>query len=432
MMPIASREAELQAALIRYLDTYLRRRDRAGTLALFSPTLMLVGTAGDEVAYDRADLLRIFDRDLATVPDPIEYRIRASQARMLSASIGQTLTELDLSLWIAGQQVRMRHFRLSLLWRREGQDWRLELIHGSQPSLAQGEEESWPLKELEDRARVLERRVAEKTAALSVVKAALEQALAQERQARQARDEFLDRIAHEYRTPLAIIKTQLKLLGLQPSAGAIARHLDRLNASAARLDAIFDQALRAGDATGDTRCQRLDLSAFIAAAVEQVQQSRLALAIPACRIAGPGTSPCWVVADPLLLTTILTNLLDNACKYGLVSAPIQISLRARKSQGAMRLVIRNRCNAAVAVDPATLLERGVRGANSADRPGHGLGLNLASHLARDLGGALQVHLTPDDQFEAWLDLPAGDEAKSQAPCPPNNRQEVVRHNPDDE
>ncbi|WP_296703037.1 ATP-binding protein [Thiocapsa sp. UBA6158] len=31
-------------------------------------------------------------------------------------------------------------------------------------------------------------------------------------------------------------------------------------------------------------------------------------------------------ADPLLLTTILANLLDNACKYGLPPEPIQLSL----------------------------------------------------------------------------------------------------------
>jgi len=144
-MPIASREAELQLALTRYLDTYLVRRDRAGTAALFSPTPFLVGTAADEVAYDRADLERIADRDFAQVPEPIAYRIKASQVRLLSEQFAQTLAELDLKLRIAGQAVEMRHFRLSLLWRREGTDWLLELVHGSQPSSAQGEDEAWPL-----------------------------------------------------------------------------------------------------------------------------------------------------------------------------------------------------------------------------------------------------------------------------------------------
>ena len=94
--------------------------------------------------------------------------------------------------------------------------------------------------------------------AVPAVKAALEQALAQERRARQARDDYLDRIAHQYRTPLAIIKTQLKLLGLQPGTATLAKSLDRLGASAARLDELFDQALRAGDDGGATRGQRLD------------------------------------------------------------------------------------------------------------------------------------------------------------------------------
>ncbi len=412
-MPIASREAELHLALTRYLDTYLVRRDRAGTEAMFSLTPFLVGTAIDEVAYERVDLERIADRDFAQVPDPIAYRIKASQVRLLSEQFALTLAELDLDLRIAGQAVQMRHFRLSLLWRREGADWLLELVHGSQPSSALGEDEAWPLKELEDRARVLERLVAEKTAALSAVKAALEEALAQERRARQARDNFLNRIAHEYRTPLAIIKTQLKLLRLQTGAAAYAHHLERLETSATRLDELFDQALRPGDDPGETRCQRLDLSAFLAAAREQVRQSRLALAAPTCHLAAPEWANWWVAADPLLLTTILDNLLDNACKYGLPPEPIQLSLT--RQAPAVRLVIRNRCAPPVVANPATLLERGVRGANSAGCPGHGLGLNLVSHLARDLGGELQVHLTPDAYFEAWLDLPAWTEPRSVLP-----------------
>ena len=409
-MSTARRETELQRALTRYLDTYLARRDRAGTEALFSPTAFLVGTAIDEVAYDWAELQRIADRDFAQVPDPIAYQLKTSQVRLLSERFAQTLAELDLELRIAGQAVPVRHFRLSLLWRRAGADWLLELVHGSQPSNSLVEHEAWPLKELEDRARDLERQVAEKTAALSAVKVALEQALAQERRARQARDDYLDRIAHQYRTPLAIIKTQLKLLGLQPGTATLAKSLDRLGASAARLDELFDQALRAGDDGGATRGQRLDLSPFLAAASEQVRQSRLALAAPACQLTGPGEGHWWVAADPLLLTTILDNLLDNACNYGLPPAPIQLSLSRRAP--AVRLVIRNRCALPVATHPATLLERGVRGANSAGCPGHGLGLNLASHLARDLGGELQVHLTPDAYFEAWLDLPAWPEGST--------------------
>ena len=347
-MSTARREAELQRALTRYLDTYLAHRDRAGTAALFSPTAFLVGTAIDEVAYDWAELQRIADRDFAQVPDPIDYQVKTSKVRLLSERFAQTLAELDLELRIAGQAmpVPVPHFRLTFLWRR----------------------------------------------------------------ARQARDDFLDRIAHQYRTPLAIIKTQLKLLGLQPGTATLAKSLDRLGASAARLDELFDQALRAGDDGGATRGQRLDLSPFLAAASEQVRQSRLALAAPACQLTGPGEGPWWVAADPLLLTTILDNLLDNACNYGLPPAPIQLSLRRRAP--AVRLVIRNRCALPVATHPATLLERGVRGANSAGCPGHGLGLNLASHLARDLGGELQVHLTPDAYFEAWLDLPAWPEGST--------------------
>lgn len=410
MKLIASHETEIQAALRRYLDTYLARRDRAGTLALFSPTSFLVGTAVDEVAYDRADLERIVDRDFTQMPDPIEYRIKTSQVRILSEQFAQTQAELDLGLRIAGQAEPMPHLRLSILWRREGADWLMEAVHGSQPNRTHGEDEAWPLQELEERARMLERLVAEKTAALSAVKTALEQALAQERRARQARDDFLDRIAREYRTPLAIIKTQLKLLGLQPGTAVIAKHLDRLGTSAARLDGVFDQALRAGDDTAETRGQRLDLSAFLAAASDQARQSRLALAAPACRLESPETGPWWVAADPLLLTTILANLLDNACKYGLPPAPIQLSLTREGRR--VRLVIRNRCALPVAANPATLLERGVRGANSDGCTGHGLGLNLASHLARDLGGELQVHLTPDAHFEVRLDLPAWPEPGS--------------------
>jgi signal transduction histidine kinase len=94
-----------------------------------------------------------------------------------------------------------------------------------------------------------------------------------------------------------------------------------------------------------------------------------------------------VHVDPQAVEQILTNLVDNACKYA-PPGPLQVD--ARTAHGALVVVVRDP-GTALATD-ATLFVPFRRGAaqQAGTVPGLGLGLAIARGLARAMGGDLRL------------------------------------------
>jgi diguanylate cyclase (GGDEF)-like protein len=159
--------AVIEQQFLRYLDSYFTRRDLAATLALCSPGMSGVGTGRDETAADFAAVERIYGRDIKEAPNPINYRFRRlPDIRVPAPNLGLVQAELDIETKVLDQTLILRHLRLSMVFVRQGSDWLIEHKHISLPTDAHGEDESYPIKELEERNQVLERQVGEKTRAL--------------------------------------------------------------------------------------------------------------------------------------------------------------------------------------------------------------------------------------------------------------------------
>jgi signal transduction histidine kinase len=97
-----------------------------------------------------------------------------------------------------------------------------------------------------------------------------------------------------------------------------------------------------------------------------------------------------VMAHPILLDELLDNLLDNAVKYSDPTAPIVV--HAGRDGDSFRVSVEDRGVGIEAVEIAHLVEPFYRTsqARSRDPKGVGLGLSVASRLARLFGGRLQV------------------------------------------
>lgn len=156
-------QAELHAACEHYFDTFFARRDAKASASLAAPEISGFGTGVDEAVYEIDDALMLYQRDMEQVPSPIHHTIRRSKALRLADNMGVVMGEMDWNLQLSGQAVRMNTVRFSLVFRRDAGQWRLCHKHLSQPSTAHGYGEGYPLKELEDRAAVLQRMVAERT-----------------------------------------------------------------------------------------------------------------------------------------------------------------------------------------------------------------------------------------------------------------------------
>ncbi|WP_018873459.1 diguanylate cyclase [Thioalkalivibrio sp. ALJ16] len=157
-----------------YLDVWLRQRDLAAMLRFHASAVSGFGTGADEVAFTPEEVERIVGRDIEQVPEPFDYAIRREEIRLLTDRVALVMLIFDMILDTRGQRVRLNGLRASLVLHGTAGGWRLEHLHGSFPTSIHGEDEAYPVKELEARAEVLERLVRERTHSLEAAQQRLE------------------------------------------------------------------------------------------------------------------------------------------------------------------------------------------------------------------------------------------------------------------
>ncbi len=161
-----SAEQEVKAAFLNYIKSYFDQRDLEGTTRLLDEKITGIGTARDELAIGIKECLRLYERDMEQVPGKVEYELSRVHVICPSDDCGVAHALIDIRLVIAKQQVRFNGLRLSTVFHRKNSVWLLMHMHLSLPTTAHGEDESYPVRELEERAEVLQRLVDEKTARL--------------------------------------------------------------------------------------------------------------------------------------------------------------------------------------------------------------------------------------------------------------------------
>jgi len=171
--------AEVRQAFCRYLDAYFTRRDIEETLNLMSPFITGFGTGPDEAAYTSQQTERLYRRDLEEVRSPMSYEILQESITCPADHVGVVCAELNIQTVIAGQQVRFNRVRLSVVFLRTDEEWKMIHMHISFPTSHHQAGEAFPTMELEERAKVLERLVESRTAELQEANKKLSQQLAE-------------------------------------------------------------------------------------------------------------------------------------------------------------------------------------------------------------------------------------------------------------
>ena len=153
------------------------------------------------------------------------------------------------------------------------------------------------------------------------------------------KDQFLAAVAHELRSPLAVLTNVAQLLGV-PQAGVAARQraleaLGRQTAHMARLveDLLDLSRVRRGNVT--LRRESVDLWTVLSKAVE-MGQSLVEIRKHQLEVA-PFKSPLWVSGDPIRLVQVVSNLLTNAAKYTPEGGHIWVSAGLEDSGAAIRI-----------------------------------------------------------------------------------------------
>src|SRR5579884_636688 len=219
------------------------------------------------------------------------------------------------------------------------------------------------------------------------------QALGETRRALEAREQFVAMASHELKTPLASLTLEVQLLERLFHRGAESpdRHLDeairRLKRQVARLSTLADDLLDVSLArVGVLKIRRedVDLAQLAENVVERfLDYARSRNVDLSLRIEAP-VRGFW---DPHRIDQVLSNVLSNAIKYG-NRQPVDIVV-GRSGDRAL-VAVRDRGSGIAEADLRRIFERFERVQHLSDPGGFGLGLNIASEIARLHGGRIDV------------------------------------------
>ena len=116
-----------------------------------------------------------------------------------------------------------------------------------------------------------------------------------------------------------------------------------------------------------------------------------------------------IMTDRKLLGVILSNLVDNAIKYGSASDPVSliIARQQHECRNGIVIIVENSPGSGGWPEKSRLFSKFYRGSHTHEVIGSGLGLYIVAGLARLLHGHVQYCPTPRHiRFALWLPLKA--------------------------
>ncbi len=200
---------------------------------------------------------------------------------------------------------------------------------------------------------------------------------------------FVADSAHELRSPLASLRTQLEVAQRLGEGGELATDL---LADVTRLAALVEDLLllaRAGsDARPPSRRESLDVRALLVATASRYVDAR----VPVSVSGGPAV---YASVNAEELARVVANLVDNAVRH----ARSSVVLAVRAEGGRAVLTVVDDGPGIPAGERERVFERFARLDDARDRDagGTGLGLAIVRELLRRSGGSISLEDNPDGQ-----------------------------------
>lgn len=255
----------------------------------------------------------------------------------------------------------------------------------------------------------LSRRVAEGNRRDEIAQLAItfNEMLAGLEQAFESQKNFLSHASHELRTPLA------NLLGTLETSLSYDHDLTEARRSTAsameeirRLIDLTNGLLalaKADDTAFRREPVRLDECVTQALTLCKAKYPARTIRLEFDDLPGEIEDPFMVTGNAQLLTTVVFNLLDNACKY---SGGAVVSTLGYADPATVRLTITDDGVGLSAAELAHVFEPLYRGENGRQVPGHGLGLPITRKIVQRHGGQLTLISAPDQGTTATVRLSA--------------------------
>jgi signal transduction histidine kinase len=219
-----------------------------------------------------------------------------------------------------------------------------------------------------------------------------EASLSDARNTGKLREEFIAVLGHDLRNPLAAVQSGIRLLSKQGISDEQRRVVTLMQGSVLRMSGLIDNLLDfargrlgGGLLLGSVAETRIEL--LVRHIVEELRSS-----FPDRAIETHIDVKTIVDCDPRRIGQLVSNLLANALTHGTPDRPVVVRAEARRD--AFELSVSN--EGAAIPDPvmSQLFQPFYRGEVRLSQQGLGLGLYIASEIARAHGGTLTAESTP--------------------------------------
>jgi two-component system, sensor histidine kinase len=345
----------------------------AGTITLFHPVIQnddVLGTVYLVASYD------------------VAARLRDYLVILVSVMLVSLLVAVLISFWLAGSVTGpVRAVTQVARHVIERRDFTLRARRTTEDEIGV----------LVDAFNTMLAEVGQRAAALEESNRALQQETDERRHAEgalrvadQHKDEFLATLAHELRNPLAPMVNAMRLVEMpnadpsitQRAHGIITRQLSQM---VRLVDDLLDVSrITSGKLT--VRKQAVELASVVQSAVDTARpllderKHTLTLELPA--------QPVYLQADPVRLSQVFSNLLNNAAKYSEPGGDVKLS--AAVSAATLRVRVEDRGIGMSAETLSRIFEMFAQGDSSLERAqaGLGVGLALAKRLIELHGGTI--------------------------------------------
>lgn len=215
---------------------------------------------------------------------------------------------------------------------------------------------------------------------------------------------FLADAAHQIRTPLASLRAQAELAAEEEDPEALRRIARRIHRNAVHAGQLTNQLLNHAmvQHRGQTRERDdVDLGALL---LQVVQRAQAVAADTAIRLeVDEAVGSPTLRGDAITLREALTNLVDNAIKYGGDAVELRLTVGPG---GGLAIEVGDRGPGIPEAEKEKVLQRFSRGSAAEGVTGSGLGLAIVRSVADEHGATLALLDRPGGGLQVRLEFPA--------------------------
>jgi len=235
---------------------------------------------------------------------------------------------------------------------------------------------------------------------LLAAREAAKTSLASERETAELREQFIAVLGHDLRNPLASISAGARVLGRDAKTEKEHQVVAMLQTTVMRMAGLIDNILdfargRLGGGITLDRDSRRPLEPVLHQVIDELR-----LSSPGRQIEADYAIDSPVDCDRSRIGQLVSNLVGNALSHGSSNEPVRV--RAETANGIFNFSV---ANGGDPIPPAALerlFEPFFRGEVRASRQGLGLGLHIASQIAKAHDGVLTVTSTPEETKFAFV------------------------------